>query len=80
MLPVLSYFLLGFGKKQNTGSSVCVSQAKCNEGGALDLSVKVEIIYCKRQHTDRSGNQSQEPPMEGQSLLLWEPSLSFFPP
>lgn len=64
MLPVFSCFLSGFSKEQNTGSSVCVSQAKCSEGGVLGLSVEVEIIYCKRQNTDGSGNQSQEPPME----------------
>lgn len=48
MLPVFSYFLLGFSKEQNTGSSVCVSQAKCKEGGVLGPSTEVEITYCNR--------------------------------
>lgn len=64
MLPVFSYFLFGFSQEQNTGSSVCVSQAKCNEGGVLGPSVEVEITNYKRQNMDGRGNQSQEPPVE----------------
>lgn len=64
MFPVFSYCLFGFSQEQNTGSSVCVSQAKCNEGGVLGPSVEVEITNYKRQNTDGRGNQSQEPPVE----------------
>ena len=64
MFPVFSYCLFGFSQEQNTASSVCVSQAKCNEGGVLGPSVEVEITNYKRQNTDGCGNQSQEPPVE----------------
>lgn len=62
MLPVFSYSLLGFGKKQNARSSVCVSQANGKEGGVWGPTGKVSMIYCKTQHPDWSGNRSQEPP------------------
>lgn len=79
MLPVFSYFLFGFSEEQNTGSSVSVSQDKCNKEG-----FGAQVLKWKSQTTRgriRMGveTKARNPPWKGQSLLLLEPSLSVFP-
>lgn len=71
MLPVFSYFLFGFSEEQNTGSSVSVSQDKCNKEGFW-----AQVLKWKSQTTRgriRMGveTKARNPPWKGQSCCSW---------